>query len=288
MKKKSPKSPPVTQTQAEDAVRILLRWAGERVARIDRGLQGKEPGANQGWYINPEGHTMVVVAPRSGTARRFAIASHEVTIAQFLRFRADHETYEPYSYRSDCPVGIVTWYRAAAYCRWLSEQEGVPQDQRCYPPIDEIKDGMRLPDHFLSRTGYRLPTEAEWEYACRADTVTGRYYGADETLLGNYAWFAANSGNRTRPVGLLKPNDFGLFDTYGNVREWCVDRYHQGARWVLAPVLRGGNFDSLSEELRSAARICLPPEQSAWQDFKAGVRLARTVPREWLTAAPAK
>ena len=117
----------------------------------------------------------------------------------------------------------MTWFAAAQYCRWLSEQEGIPEDQRCYPPIDEIKDGMGLPDGFLSRTGYRLPTEAEWEYACRAGAVTSRPYGGGDDLLDHYAWYDRNARGRAGRVGSLKPNDLGMFDMLGNAWEWCHD-----------------------------------------------------------------
>ena len=80
---------------------------------------------------------------------------------------------------------------------------------------------MRPAPDFLNRTGYRLPTEAEWEYACRAGAVTSRCYGETEELLPNYAWYSENSKGRSRPVGSLKPNDFGLFDMHGNGWQWC-------------------------------------------------------------------
>ena len=78
------------------------------------------------------------------------------------------------------PANIVTWYDAAAYCNWLSEQEGIPKTQWCYDPDQKFAEGMKLPADYLSRTGYRLPSEAEWEFACRAGTISSRYYGHTE------------------------------------------------------------------------------------------------------------
>jgi formylglycine-generating enzyme required for sulfatase activity len=86
---------------------------------------------------------------------------------------------------------------------------------------------MQLAPNYLARTGYRLPTEAEWEYACRAGAVTSRYYGESDELLAKYAWYNKNSSQRTSPVGSLKPNDFGLFDMHGLLSVWCQDRYQK-------------------------------------------------------------
>jgi formylglycine-generating enzyme required for sulfatase activity len=186
----------------------------------------------------------------------------------------------------------MNWFTAAQFCRWLSEQEGVPPDQMCFPPIDEIKEGMVLPADYLSRTGYRLPTEAEWEYACRAGAVTSRYYGSSEDLLGYYGWFNGNSQVRTQPVGRLKPNDFGLFDMHGNTWQWCQERGIASRPWgQKAPredredtepvvelhgrVLRGGSFYDQPYFLRCAVRSNNRPYQI--DDFF-GFRLARTVP----------
>ena len=79
--------------------------------------------------------------------------------------------------------------------------------------------------HFPTDTGYRLPTEAEWEYACRSGTITSRYYGVSTDLLGKYAWYQANSREHAWPGGSLIPNESGLFDMLGNVFEWVQDRY---------------------------------------------------------------
>src|SRR5262249_45059949 len=117
-------------------------------------------------------------------------------------------------------------YEAAAYCNWLSKEEGIPEDQWCYLRNDSEKyeKGMTVRPNYLSLRGYRLPTEAEWEYTCRAGAVTARFYGETDELLPKYAWYAKNSRDRwLRPVGTLKPNDLGLFDMHGNDYEWCQD-----------------------------------------------------------------
>ena len=129
---------------------------------------------------------------------------------------------------------------------------------------------MRAKDKFLALTGYRLPTEAEWEFACRAGTITRFYFGEDDSLLAYYAWFYVNSRDRTWPVAGLKPNDFGLFDMLGNVWEWCEcpkQRYPDPRLGVAKDggetekvandtrrVLRGGAYDNMPRHVRAAFR----------------------------------
>ncbi len=120
----------------------------------------------------------------------------------------------------------MTWYDAAAYCNWLSEQEGIPKEQWCYVPNEkgQYAQGMKVVADFRTRSGYRLPTTNEWEYACRAGSVTRWSLGEAEDLLPKYAWCLSNAWSRLHPVGTLRPNDLGLFDMHGNAWEWCQDR----------------------------------------------------------------
>jgi formylglycine-generating enzyme required for sulfatase activity len=256
---------------------------------------------------------------RARVPRAFAIGGKEVTVAQFRRFlEANPAIRERHTYPGDParmsevlarlspdddgPQIAVTWYEAAMYCNWLSQREGLPASEWVYP-TGYLGDGMQLPPDYLRRTGYRLPTETEWEYAARAGSTTARFYGSDPELLREYAWYSKNpprsrndasdpsDPQRTWPVGQLKPNDFGLFDVYGNVWEWTahgVDalRARDGVRLDVEDavrrvtdqdtrVRRGGGFPYPHAMMRSAHRGPSTSMPTNRRD-NLGFRIART------------
>jgi formylglycine-generating enzyme required for sulfatase activity len=154
--------------------------------------------------------------------------------------RADANWLNPYFIQTDDhPVVCISWNDAQKYCQWLSKQTGQQ---------------------------YRLPTEAEWEYACRAGSSTKWCFGDDESQLQDYAWYDKNSGGKTHPVGEKKPNKFGLYDMHGNVWEWCEDSWHEnykgaptdGSAWKNSnenrSLLRGGSWGNIANYCRSASR----------------------------------
>jgi len=188
----------------------------------------------------------------------FLIDRHEVTQAMYDKLIPEGNA--AHFKGPDRPVEQVSWVRAVLYCNARSRAEGL---EPCY---DEETGQCNF-----QANGYRLPTEAEWEYACRAGTATDYSFGPDARKLKDHAWYADNGGKTTHPVGRKKPNPWGLYDMHGNVAEWCnepygKDYYKTGpSRNPTGPtegekyVLRGGAWNSSAKACRSAYRVAEQP-----------------------------
>jgi formylglycine-generating enzyme required for sulfatase activity/tRNA A-37 threonylcarbamoyl transferase component Bud32 len=288
---------------------LLRHWNAEDAMKpCDEKLSTGSVENGRRWYLTRQGYTMTVItgpvefemgSPPSENVDWTGENQHRVTIKRSFAMGATEITGDqmhqalafsvigPERPTKDCPATNATWYHAAKYCRWLSEREQIPESEMCYPPIEQIKAGMTLPANYLDRTGYRLPTEAEWEYACRSGSTTVRFFGLSLELLPKYAWYVKNSNERAWPVGTLMPNDFGLFDVYGNVVEWCqdimADDYDQSPgkndldRIVDVSherVQKGGAFSQIGAGTRSASRSWTMPDIKS---SRTGFRIARTI-----------
>ncbi len=296
----------------------LLRTWGftDDVAQVDRTPLPPDPAGRREWFVEKIGPDCVtfVVFPagtfllgsppeeshrvkneqqhRVRVSRAFAVADRELTRGQFERFvKATGHRFpelDESSATADYPVVRVTWAEAALYCRWLTAETGRGEADQAYGAPDGLekgKDGLprNWPLH-PERPGYRLPTEAEWEHACRAGTATTYSFGSDGDLLKYYGLcndFHPQAG------GLLRPNLRGLFDVHGNVWEWCHDWYERqlpeeatdptGPPDGTNKVLRGGGWDRNAWHCRSAYRHSPTPD---YRGGYMGFRIVRTLP-EW-------
>ena len=178
---------------------------------------------------------------------------------------------------SECAVTRDQWVEVMG-CLPSGNEEGLAGDVPvvCVGFADAVAFCREL------GAGYRLPSEAEWEYACRAGTTTRFSYGDDPgyTNLTDYAWYEDNSGGRTHPVGQKLPNPWGLYDMHGNVYEWCNEWYSSDIETSVdsayiddSRVLRGGSFNYFPLNLRSAYRSSNSPE---YRNYLIGFRISRT------------
>jgi formylglycine-generating enzyme required for sulfatase activity len=182
------------------------------------------------------------------------------------------------------PAKSVTWYGAVAYCDWLSLQQGLP---RAYSHSTwECNGGSPY-----TAAGYRLPTEAEWEYACRAGSTTAFANGAITSIdcapldpnLDLMGWYCGNANDGAHPVAQKLPNAWGLYDMHGNEWEWCNDWFGTYGGTVTDPVgpgagdfrvIRGGNWDWHAQNCRSASRYGSYPYNE--NNFPFGFRPVRS------------
>jgi serine/threonine protein kinase/formylglycine-generating enzyme required for sulfatase activity len=231
----------------------LRRWQ----LRLPPLATSAKPVPDRDWFVSRAGLTMLRMPPgrffmgdpkQAGTSpphqvkltRGFFISDKEIFVDLFLQFIDDvkqDQTEQPrtwkgpastYTPTGDCSVNAVSWVDAILFCNWLSRKDG---REPCYKRTGQPAAGQTGTDNRgdwtcdFAANGYRLPTEAEWEYACRAGTTTDYHFGDDPDLLPEYGVVYLNWKGRVWPGGTKLPNDWGLFDMHGNVAEWCWDRY---------------------------------------------------------------
>jgi len=216
----------------------------------------------------------------------FVLGATDITLAEYRRMNPDYLQDPDEKSRNnrsgDIPVMTVNWFMAARYCNWLSQQEGIAQDQWCFE-IGKGDNEVKIKSDYQKLKGYRLPTEAELEFAIRANAQTAYSFGETPDLLAQYAWYEQNSESQGWPVAQKKPNDFGLFDSAGNAWQWCADWIGpyptnavadpQGPATGTKRVLRGGDEYYGSDLCPAWGRGKLTPE---YRGIFSGFRVART------------
>jgi formylglycine-generating enzyme required for sulfatase activity len=326
----------VERLEAEDddaGVHSAAEWYGRRLKERAQGSQGAAPRAaydptgRRGWFTAEVGRsrlTFSVFRPGSflmgspedeagrteneGPAqetritRSFALCRAEVTRGEFESFMARTKTYglpeiDEWSAGAANPVVAPTWIEAMQFATWatataIGKRLGIVYTFGLQEPA-RSRAFLALPDRVGS---FRLPTEAEWEYACRSGAGTAFGFGSDRSLLNRYGWFADNSGLRTHEAGLLRPGPTGLFTMHGQCWEWCLDWYGPyGEGPVTDPVgpldgdrkvVRGGSWNLGARYARSASRDAHIPSN---RNYNVSFRLALTVPEVdsgWTRARP--
>jgi formylglycine-generating enzyme required for sulfatase activity len=222
-------------------------------------------------------HTVILV-------RNVLASDHEVTQAEW---EATGLTNPSRFVGPDLPVESITWYEAIEYCNRLSATEGL---NPAYTFVENEVDWDK------AANGWRLPTEAEWEYLCRAGTQTAFANGdittigcLNDPVLDTSGWYCGNAGATTHPVNQKLENAFGLFDMHGNVWEWCWDWFQPEFEAGVAVdptgpltgsfrVIRGGSWESFTDDCRSASREFRAPQLA--RDDRVGLRVVRTIPSD--------
>ena len=214
----------------------------------------------------------------------FYMGKYEVTFDEYEEFVVDTAARRPSDNgfgRGQRPVIDVNWWDAIEYCNWLSEKEGLP---KAYNENGDFvdRDGQVTtdPSHVV---GYRLPTEAEWEYAARGGQNNDRYKYSGSDNVDDVAWYSFNSTNKAQEVGTKRSNTIGIYDMSGNVWEWCSDNYDlYSSTEKTNPfsdngscrVCRGGSWNYTNADATVANRNCEPP---SFASYSLGFRICRTI-----------
>ncbi|TRU06187.1 MAG: formylglycine-generating enzyme family protein, partial [Microcystis sp. Msp_OC_L_20101000_S702] len=236
----SPPSPPPAPAAVKKPVSPIPLIASPTpfTEKISNGVTLEMVSLPAGQFLMGSADSDYEKPPHQVKVNSFAIGKYPVTQAQYEAVMGTNPS--EFQNNPQNPVERVSWNNAQAFCQKLSQITGKT---------------------------YRLPTEAEWEYACRAGTTTRYYFGDDANQLGDYAWYSANSQSKTHPAGQKRPNGWGLYDMSGNVWEWCEDNWHDnyigaprdGSAWIKngndnRSPLRGGSWGSNPYNCRSAIR----------------------------------
>jgi formylglycine-generating enzyme required for sulfatase activity len=262
MPKRSPAPPSTIQTAPESmltnsiGMNFVLVPAGSFM--MGSGMSPKEIvdrfGGGEEWFKPEKPHHSVKIL------KPFYLQTTPVTQGQWQRVMGNNPSYFE-DCGGDCPVEQVSWKEAQQF-------------------IEKLNKGEKMKE-------YRLPSEAEWEYACRAGSETEFFFGDDAKRLGEFAWYSENSESKTHPVGKKKANGWGLYDMHGNVWEWVEDDWHDnysgapndGSAWIDKPrglgrVVRGGSWLYDAQVCRSARRFNAAPGA---RNDTVGFRLSRSV-----------
>ena len=272
-------SSPTPTAELTPTLEVIVEAGGIELVLVEAG--SFQMGSTQGFSREQPVHTVTITKP-------FYIGKYEVTFEQYDAFCDATGKPKPDDAgwgRGNQPVISVNWYDALEYCNWLSEREGLSP---CY-----TIEGLASECDFAAN-GYRLPTEAEWEYAARGGQRSQGYTYAGSDNPDDVAWYIENSDERAHPVGQKAPNELGLYDMSGNVGEWCWDWYNRDY-YASAPssdppgpeigrgimgrqrIRRGGDFWNYADLLRTTARsFDTPQTRIAYEVSTHGFRIVRT------------
>ena len=255
----------------QEAIRKLVSFFRHDTVESDEQRDQRTKSYFERYMVNiPSGRFLM--GSEIGKADERPVREVEVSSFWMMKYQVTQKEYQdlmnvnPGNFKHDHkPVQNVSWFDAITFCNKWSERDGLEE-------VYELDNfgGVRI--HF-DRVGYRLPTEAEWEYACRAGTTTEFFWGDSEADWDKYAWHDRNSDDQVHVVGQRNPNPWGLYDMTGNVWEWCsdwydVDYYSFGEQinprgpkreYGESRVMRGGAWAYDPVRLRSAARLKRDP-----------------------------
>lgn len=218
-----------------NALWFLHSWGESEWVHSQLYVEKPEAPEDRDWYVNSEGHTMIRLPQhRADDSYRIDAAMAEVTLTQLRRSAGDDSSERTWKATTeDCSVGNVSYHDAVAYCNWLSRAEGLGEDQLCYPDrVDNSLEPALLYPDYQQRTGYRLPMAEEWFFMCTGGAITDYSFGScaapsyllsTDRISRGYCPEIQGPDKSSWPVGLGRPNEFGIFDAYLNVREWAND-----------------------------------------------------------------